>query len=168
MQSDGSRYKWLIIPAGGFRKPCDENTRKIKDLPDGNRRSEENLHMNGAGIFTFSQKDVPISINEFLKYAQLEINSIDYFILHQPNRFMLEKISKKLNIPKEKMPMNIVEKYGNSSSSSIPTTICHNLSDQLKDNTYRILTCGFGVGLTWGSIIMQMGPLDFCELIEMD
>jgi len=166
LRTDGSRFDWLIIPAGAFRMPSTEETRRIRVLPDGNRRSDEDYHMNGAGVFTFTQTDVAAGIKQVFEYASMETGDIDYFMFHQPNRFMLTKLAKKLGVPVEKMPNNIVEKFGNSSSACIPVAICHNISRLLLRQKLRICMSGFGVGLTWGALIMDVGPLEFCELIE--
>jgi 3-oxoacyl-[acyl-carrier-protein] synthase-3 len=166
LQSDGTRYDWLIIPAGAFRKPSTEQTREVKFLPDGNRRSEEDFYMNGAGIFTFTQTDVPPTIKELFDKTGIDLNEIDYFMFHQPNKFMLQKLAKKLGVPEEKMPNNIVGKFGNSSSVSIPVNICWNIANLLLEKKFRICMSGFGVGLIWGTLIMDMGPLEFCSMIE--
>lgn len=166
MQTDGTRSHWLIIPAGGFRKPSTESTREIRGLPDGNRRSEDDLYMNGAGIFTFTQTEVPLTIRELFRFSHKDMASIDYFMFHQPNRFMLQKLAGKLGLPEDKMPNNIVEKYGNSSSVTIPLDICHNIADLALRKKLSICMSGFGVGLSWGTVIMDVGPLDFCELLE--
>lgn len=166
LSTDGSRSDWLIIPAGAFRMPSTEQTRKVKVLTDGNKRSDEHFYMNGAGIFTFTQTDVPKSIKEFFQFASIDKDEIDFFIFHQPNKFMLGKLAKKLDISEEKMPKNIVEKFGNSSSATIPITISYNINDLVLKNKLKICMSGFGVGLSWGVLIMDLGPMDFCELIE--
>lgn len=166
IKTDGSRNDWLIIPAGAFRMPSDEKTREIRVFPDGNQRSDEHFHMNGPGIFSFTMTDVPEGIKELFEFSSQDMNKIDYYMFHQPNRFILEKLAQKLGIPKSKMPNNIVEIYGNSSSATIPLTICHNLRTFLLEKRYKICISGFGVGLTWGALIMNLGPLKFCEIIE--
>ena len=166
LKTDGTRYDWLIIPAGGLRLPCSEETREIKTLPDGNKRSEEHFYMNGPGIFNFCITEVPPTILKLLETTSTPKEEIDYFMFHQPNRFILKKIAKKLGVPEEKMPNNIVEIYGNSSASTIPLAICHNIPNLLLEKELRICLSGFGVGLTWGALIMDMGPFDFCEIIE--
>lgn len=166
LKMDGSRSDWLIIPAGAFRMPSTEQTREVKTLPDGNHRSDEHFFMNGAGVFAFTQTDVPVSIKEFFQSASVSMEDIDYFMFHQSNRFMLQKLAHKLGVPQEKMPNNVVEKFGNSSSASIPVTICHNISQLLYKKQFRICMAGFGVGLSWGAMIMNLGPVEFCELIE--
>lgn len=166
LNSDGSRGDWLMIPAGGFRMPSTEETRKIVELPDGNRRSLDDFYMNGAGVFTFTQTDVAKSISEFLRKTDRTVENIDYFLFHQPNRFMLEKLGKKLGIPPEKMPTNVVEKYGNSSGATIAVAMCHNIADVVSSSRISVCMAGFGSGLSWGTLTMSLGPLPFCELIE--
>jgi len=166
LQSDGTRYDWLIIPAGAFRKPSTEQTREIKLYPDGNKRSEEDFYMNGAGVFTFTQVDVPLTIKELFEKTNIRLEEIDYFMFHQPNRFMLQKLAKKLGVSEEKLPNNIVGKFGNSSSVSIPVNICWNIANILLERRLKICMSGFGVGLSWGTLIMNMGPLEFCSLVE--
>ena len=166
MEIDGSRSDWLKIPAGAFRMPSTEQTREIRFIEDGIQRSDEDFYMNGAGVFTFTQTDVPKSIMDLFEYAQMKLDDIDYFMFHQPNRFMLKKLAWKLGVPEEKMPNNIVEKFGNPSSASIPLNICYNIGDSLRETKKKICMCGFGVGLSWGSVITDIGPLEYCELIE--
>lgn len=166
IKTDGSRGDWLTIPAGAFRTPSSEKTREVKVLPDGNRRSEEHFYMNGAGVFTFTQTDVAKAIVELFEFAEKSMDEIQYFMFHQPNRFMLKKLSNKLGIPEEKMPSNLVEKYGNSSSATIPITICDNISDILSERKISVCMSGFGSGLSWGTLIMDLGPLQFCDILE--
>ncbi len=166
LETDGSRSHWLVIPAGGFRMPSDEETRRIKTLPDGNRRSDDDFSMNGAGIFTFTQTDVPASVKKLFEDARIDMEKIDCFLFHQPNRFLLEKLARKLNVDMDRVPANIVEKYGNPSSASIPLTLCHNMRQRIVRERLRVCMTGFGVGLSWGSLVMDMGPLRFCELLE--
>lgn len=167
LRMDGSRHEFLIIPAGAFRKMSSEETRELKLFPDGNKRSEEHLFMNGAAIFNFSLTDVPSAINDLFQFAELSIDQIDYFMMHQPNRFILNKLARKLGVPQEKMPSNIVEKFGSQSGASIPLTIVYNIRDLIKENILKLCMASFGVGLSWGTLIMETGPLDFCELLEI-
>jgi len=167
IKTDGSRSDWLIIPAGAFRYPSSAETRMIKTSDDGNKRSDEHFSMKGAGVFTFTQKDVPVLIKQLLKIASTSVEDIDYFMFHQPNRFMLNKLAQKLGATQKQLPRNIVEKFGNSSSATIPLNMCFNISGELKLKTLKLCMSGFGVGLSWGALVMNVGPLDFCELIEM-
>lgn len=158
----------LKIPAGGFRMPSTEETAKDIDVGDGNFRSQDNLNMEGASVFSFVQLEVPIMVDKILITNNLTKDDIDFYMFHQPNKFMLEKLADKIGVSRNKMPNNIVEKFGNSNSVTIPINITHNLSNELtsKDKKIKICLAGFGVGLTWGSMILDMGSLNSCELIE--
>lgn len=157
----------LKIPAGAFRMPSNEETAKDIDVGDGNFRSLDNLNMEGASVFSFVQVEVPIMVEEILKANNLSKDEIDFYMFHQPNKFMLEKLADKIEVPREKMPNNIVEIYGNSNSVTIPVNITHNLGSKLlQDKKLKLCLAGFGVGLTWASMILDMGSLNSCELIE--
>ncbi|MCK9471829.1 MAG: ketoacyl-ACP synthase III [Bacilli bacterium] len=165
LYNDGGRRNALIIPAGGSRLPCSPETAIMSDLDnDGNLRSLDNLKMNGTDVFTFVQTEVPPLIEEILVYSGYNKEEIDWYLFHQPNKFMLKKLAEKIGIPYEKMPMNIVENYGNPSGASIPITTVHNLGDSLKDNKYNCCLSAFGSGLTWAAMTMELGEMDFCEM----
>lgn len=157
----------LKIPAGAFRMPSNEETAKDIDVGDGNFRSLDNLNMEGASVFSFVQVEVPLMVDDILKANNLSKDEIDFYMFHQPNKFMLEKLADKIEVPREKMPNNIVEIYGNSNSVTIPVNITHNLGSKLlEDKKLKLCLAGFGVGLTWASMILDIGSLNSCELIE--
>ena len=104
-------------------------------------------------------------IEEILEYSKKSKDEIEWYLFHQPNKFMLQKLADKMNIPWDKVPMNVVENFGNSSGSTIPVNITYNLKDKLIDHSYTCCLSGFGAGLSWGSMIMELGNLDFCEML---
>ncbi len=163
---DGTRADALIIPAGGFRQPCSQETRRMEKDDDGNLRCAENLVMKGNDVFNFMQTEVPPLIDEVLSFAGQMKEEIDYFLMHQPNKFMVDKLAEAIGVSYEKMPDNIVTYFGNSSGVTIPTNICFNLKDVMRQNICNVCLAGFGVGLTWGAMVMRLGQLDFCEMIE--
>jgi len=166
LKMDGTRNEALIIPAGGFRKPSSPETAVMEDVGDNNFRAQDHLRMDGSSVFNFVQVEVPPLIESLLSTAGTTTEMIDYFICHQPNRFMLQKLADKMKIPHAKMPMNIVENFGNSSGVTIPMALCFNLANELKQRHYQCCLAGFGVGLTWSSMLMQLGHLNFCEIID--
>ena len=166
LKMDGTRREALMIPAGGFRLPCSPETAVLEDDGENNFRAKDNLRMDGSAVFNFVQVEVPPMIRGLLETAQVEMEAVDYFLFHQPNRFMLQKLADQLKVPYEKMPSNIVEHYGNSSGVTIPMAIVHNLRERLLAGSIHACLAGFGVGLTWSSMLMRLGPLDFCELID--
>ena len=124
---DGTNALCLNIPAGGFRMPSTPETAIMKEDEAGNFRSLDNLVMKGDDVFNFVLNKVPEQIEEVLSEMKLSKDEIDYFMCHQPNKFMLQKLADKLGVKYEKMPNNIVENFGNASGVTIPTNICFNL-----------------------------------------
>lgn len=169
LYNNGAERDALIIPAGGSRMPCTAETAIMRDVDnDGNLRSLDNLKMNGSEVFTFVQTEVPPVIEETLKYSGQSKEEIDWYLFHQPNKFMLRKLAEKLGVPYEKVPMNIVENFGNPSGASIPINIVHNLGQTVIGNTYNCCLSAFGSGLAWGAITMELGGMDFCEMLISD
>lgn len=167
LQTDGSGFDNLIVPAGGARSPKSEGTSEVSEDEAGNFRSLENLFMDGAEIFNFSITEEPRSVTDLLEYAGLESDAVDYFIFHQANRYILTNIAKRLKLDVAKVPMQTVERYGNQSSASIPSAICGELAEELKSNSSKkLLLSGFGVGLSWASMVANLAGLDVCEVID--
>ncbi|MBE5923082.1 MAG: ketoacyl-ACP synthase III [Lachnospiraceae bacterium] len=165
--TDGSSRNNLQIPAGGFAMPSTPDTAKMVVMEDGNKRSLDNLHMNGGEVFNFVQREVPPMLEKMLSDLGKDKESFEYFLFHQPNRFMLEKLTDTLNIPYEKVFMNVVENYGNPSGASIPTAIVQNLSEQMvTERKYKCCMSAFGAGLTWGAMFLELGNMSFCRMIE--
>jgi 3-oxoacyl-[acyl-carrier-protein] synthase-3 len=166
VKTDGSRCSALMIPAGGFRMPSTAETAILEDVGDNNLRAKDHLFMDGSAIFNFVQVEVPPLIQDLLARAGVSMEDIDFFFCHQPNRFMLQKLADKLKVPHAKMPNNVVENFGNNGGASIPTAIAFNLKERLLHETMRVCLAGFGGGLTWSSMILNLGKLSFNTLIE--
>jgi len=165
-KTDGARGDALIIPAGGMRLPCSAETAVLEDVGDNNLRAKDHLRMDGTAIFNFVQVEVPPLIVDLLAHAGVEMEAVDYFLCHQPNRFMLEKLADKMKVPHARMPNNVVQHFGNSGGATIPTAIAFNLADVFKKESRLVCLAGFGGGLTWAAMLMRLGKLAFCELID--
>lgn len=168
MHTDGKRGKALIIPAGAFRLPSNVETSVMVDQGDGNFRSLDNIAMDGSEVFNFVQVEVPPMLEDAFKREGLTADDFDWFFFHQPNRFMLQKLAEKAGLPQKKLPMNLVENYGNPSGASIPLTAILNCRDKLTSNRFKCCLSAFGSGLAWGVVFMNIGNLDNCDLIESD
>ena len=166
LKMDGTRNEALMIPAGGFRMPSTPETAVLEDAGDNNLRAKDHLRMNGSEVFNFVQVEVPPMIDSLLGFAGMTKDSVDYFLCHQPNRFMLQKLADKMRVPYAKMPNNIVENFGNSSGVTIPLTIAFNLGERLLRETLQVCLAGFGVGLTWSSMLLRIGRLEFNAITE--
>ncbi len=163
--NDGTQREALIMHAGGFRMPRSPETAIVRDTGYGNRRSYDDLWMDGSAVFNFVQKEIPIAIDELLAYAKKSKEEIDWYLFHQPNKFMLQKLAQRMGINMKKMPMNIVETFGNSSGSCVGVNICHNLGEQAIKQSYTCCLSGFGGGLAWASAVLDIGPVDFCDMM---
>lgn len=166
VNTDGTGFDALIIPAGGFKMPSNAKTAELKTDSKGNTRALDHLVMKGDDVFNFVQKEVPPMIENLLNKAGCTKSDVDYFMFHQPNKFMLKKLADKMGVPYDKMPNNVVENFGNANSVSTPTNITFNLGEKLMKDSFLICLAGFGAGLSWSSLLLEMGNLDFCETID--
>ncbi len=166
IKMDGSSCDALMIPAGGFKNPSNAETAVMHKDAAGNFRSMDNLVMKGDEVFNFVQREVPPMIEELLSLSHIKKEEVDYYMFHQPNKFMLNKLADKIGVPHEKMPSNIVENFGNASGVSIPSVISYNLGERLTRENLKICLAGFGVGLTWASLILNLGNLRYNKIIN--
>lgn len=156
----------LQIPAGGAKLPNSSETAEMIEDLNGNFRSKDHLVMKGDEVFNFVQREVPPLIDAVFKLAKITKDDIDYFMFHQPNRFMLQKLADKIGVNRDKMPSNIVENFGNSSSVTIPLAITFNIEKEITKKSYKLCLSGFGVGLTWAAMVIDVGPIEFCKQID--
>lgn len=166
MNSDGSRENLIKINAGGYRIPSSPETLKEKVVDEyGNIRSEEQGYMNGGDVFTFVNREVPTDINRILEYSGRDKDSFDYIIFHQANNFINTHLAKKLKLDVNKIPSTI-EKYGNTSSVSVPLTIVSELKDKMQGEK-ELLLSAFGVGMTWATAIVKFIDLKISDIVEV-
>ena len=166
LHSDGSRWQAVNIPGGGYRNPTSLETLEMKKREDGSIKSDEHANMDGAAVFEFTITDVPRDIKNTAKRAQTTFDDIDYFVFHQANKFITDHFSKKLKIPLDRVSYSL-HKFGNTSSFSIPLTIVSELNTQLNGTKKKLLMSGFGVGLSWGTVVTEFDNCKICELVEI-
>lgn len=135
IHTNGSGYDKLIVP-------------READLRHGS------LQMDGAAVMEFALKVVHNTVNNVLEMKNWDKQQVDHFLLHQPNRFMLQYLAKKLRVPNEKVPI-AVENYGNTGPASIPLTLCHHFSHREVRAGSAVMS-GFGVGLSWGAVALSL------------
>lgn len=148
LRTDGEGFRHLVAPYGGARHP---DNLFYADLLKG--KMPQRSMMNGAEIFSFSTREVPKMIASYLEVCDCRVEDFDMFAFHQANLIILERIIKKLRLPKDKCPISL-DIYGNTNGASIPLTICdhfNRLAPQDKNGQLkRIMACGYGIGLSWG------------------
>jgi 3-oxoacyl-[acyl-carrier-protein] synthase-3 len=156
--TDGTGYNFLIIPAGGSRMPRTAKTAIRTQREDGTIRSDEDASMNGPEVFGFTLREVPSLISGILSFVGWTPQEVDAFVMHQANKFMLDHLCKRLKLPPEKVPLSL-EDFGNTSSASIPLTITHRLRQDLRIHKRKLVMAGFGIGLSWGAVATELGPI---------
>ncbi len=164
VRSDGSGYRYLIVPGGSYRNLNTTNETEICE--DGNERSLNNSFMQGTSVFTFTISDVPAVIRDYWELTGTDVDSYDCFAFHQANRLILQKIAKKLKIPEDKMPLTL-PRFGNTSGASPAITLCDTFGDD-QEGELKVLFCGFGVGLSWGTFSAKLRKEDIFPIIEDD
>ena len=155
LHSDGSGYNSMIIESGGFRDRFGSDPRK------------HCVHMNGALIFNFTIKRVPALIDETLTGAGISSDDVDYFIFHQSNQFIMKHLCVKQSLPLEKVPI-ILKDFGNTGGASIPLTLTQGKLTRPPDRALRLMLLGYGVGLSWGSALVDLDPKAILDSVELD
>ena len=112
------------------------------------------MQMDGQEVFKFAVRKVPEITKKIMEDNGVSQEDIRYFVLHQANYRILEAVSRRLNIPMEKIPVNL-DQYGNTSAASIPVLLDEMHRDGRLECGDRIVLSGFGAGLTWGAMLLE-------------
>lgn len=163
--TDGNGMESIIVRDGGYRNPFTMESLCRTNHGDGLERNKLELELDGMSVFSFGISKAPKSINGLLEHFVINKESVDYYTFHQANLFMNEKIRKKLKLPVEKVPYSLKD-YGNTSCASIPLTLVSQLTEKLRNNCLSHVSCGFGVGLSWGSVYFHTNRIICPDLIE--
>lgn len=163
--TDGSGYDAIITPDGGCRNMITERSFVPEDV-DGKMQCRLLTRMNGMDVFSFGISVPPKSIRMLADQYKFDYTEFDYLVLHQANMKMNKMIAKKLKFPPEKVPSSLSH-FGNTSSASIPVTIATELKGKLSSNS-KLLCCGFGVGLSWGTVAFVSEGMMISDLVEVD
>jgi len=151
----GKHYEKFIIPAGGMRVPVSPATACVTVDSSGNTRSAENIKMDGLGVLSFFNSTIPCSVKDTLARNDLSMDDVDLFVFHQASRIALDSLRNALKIPVEKM-VDELANTGNLVSASIPVALNRALESGRAKPGQLVLLCGFGVGLSWGTALVEM------------
>ncbi len=162
----GQMAEAIKIPAGGLKMPSTPETAIETKDASGNLRALDHFYMDGEGVFNFVMTHVPPMITNILAQSGDSINSVDYYLFHQPNKYMVDRLADELDISAEKCFSNIVGIYGNASTATISLNICHNIGSIATDKPLRLCLSGFGGGLTCNAIVFTNPQMDCCEIID--
>jgi 3-oxoacyl-[acyl-carrier-protein] synthase-3 len=145
--SDGAGAMALHVPDGGSTSPMSQRTVDERRMY---------LRMDGREVFKFAVRTLASSLKRTVYQAGLTPDDIDLFIPHQANARIIEAAARQMRVPLDKFYMNL-DRYGNTSAASVPLAMVEAIEEgRLKDGDL-VAMCAFGAGLTWASVVMQMG-----------
>lgn len=165
VRSYGSGYRYMIIPGGGYR-----NLHASEDVvmcEDGNPRTLMNSFIQGTSVFTFTVFDVPRLIKDFFAQTGTTPDQYDCFAFHQANLYILKQIAKKAKIDFERMPITL-DRYGNTSGASAVVSLCDMYGNGNGDKRIKVLTSGFGIGISLGAVSFEINTKDILPIFEDD
>lgn len=155
----GKGYEALMTPHGGFRHPATPESFEYEDFGNGIVRAPIHTLINGMNVFSFAISRPPKSVEQFMADYHIDRdNDIDYFLIHQANKMIVDRVVKKLKLPTEKVPYNL-EEFGNLGGASIPSLMVTRIADRLRKEETTILGSSFGLGLSWGTMLLKTKPM---------
>ena len=167
LNGDGSGYQAIICRQPGIRNyPVTEESLKSVTIDNGIERNALQCEMDGSEVFSFAIKKPFEAITALADNYQIDIQQIDYLLIHQANKMIDEKIRKKLKLPAEKMPYSM-RYYGNTSSCTIPLTMVSQIAQSLSEKVNSLIMCGFGSGLSWGAAHIITDKIICLPVIEV-
>lgn len=157
--TDGSGRESLIIPAGGSARPVKAEDLEYREYSDGGKRRATDIYMDGFAIFRFVASDVSRWLLRFLAETGESAETIDSFVPHQANMYMIKKLARKLKFDWETATWQSGDAVGNSASATVPVTIAFDAKKKMKpDRTNRVLISGFGGGLSASAGVITLEP----------
>ena len=164
----GSGYKALMTPHGGFRHPITPDSFLQEDFGNGIVRAPKDTLIDGMAVLTFAISRPPKSIQQLIDDYNIDVNTdIDYFLIHQANKLIVDRVVKKLHLPVEKVPYDL-EEFGNLGGASIPSLMVTRIANALRSNApTKILCSSFGLGLSWGTMLLTANNVIVPDLVEI-
>jgi 3-oxoacyl-[acyl-carrier-protein] synthase-3 len=154
LATDGGRSKCVYVPAGGMRQPSTPETREVQVDNYGNRRTAENLYMDGARLLEFVKQEIPKMVKALMKRENVGMEDLDLVVFHPGSKLVLDYLYRVLDIPESKQFDNL-EQVGNTSSASIPIALREAEARGRLKPGMKVLLAGFGVGLSWGACMVD-------------
>lgn len=165
IRSDGSGFRYMIIPGGGYRNL--HASEEVVMCEDGNPRTLMNSFIQGTSVFTFTIFDVPRLIKDFWAQTGTTPDDYDCFAFHQANLYILKQIAKKTKMDFEKLPITL-DRYGNTSGASAIVSLCDKYGNANENQNIKVLTCGFGIGISLGTVSFEIETKDILPIFEDD
>jgi 3-oxoacyl-[acyl-carrier-protein] synthase-3 len=161
----GKGFEALITPHSGFRHQVTPRSFEYEDFGNGIVRAPVHSVINGMDVFAFAISKPPKNILQMLNYCQLDKDKdFDFYLIHQANKMIVDRIVKKVNFDPAKVPMNLKD-YANCGGASIPLLMVTNMQKELQERSLSLLLSSFGLGLTWGTMILKTNPIVVPDLV---
>jgi 3-oxoacyl-[acyl-carrier-protein] synthase-3 len=155
--ADGRGAEAIMVPAGGSRLPTSTETIQSAQVKQGVVRNAHHFTMDGPAVYDFVQHILPVTLCEATQSAGLTLDEVDFFVLHQANRWMLTDALKRMAIPLDKTYFN-VEHYANMASASVPVALKEARDKGCFAPGQTLVLSGFGAGLAWGTAVLRWPP----------
>lgn len=165
LAGDGSTYQYVYIPAGGARMPITTESFEYEEPAPGRRFNKTHCLMDGMNVFSLAITRPPKSAKKLIERFGIDIEKIDYLLLHQANNMIDEKIAKKLKVDTSKVPMSLTY-YGNTAACSIPLNIVTQLSNEISEKKADTIMCAMGTGFSWGSAHIELDHIVCPSVME--
>jgi 3-oxoacyl-[acyl-carrier-protein] synthase-3 len=167
LQTDGSGYDAIIIEDGGVRNLPTKKSFTVKKYGEGIYHNRLQISLNGIEVFNFSLREVVPNIKTTLKHFNRQLEEFDFLVFHQANRLINETIRKMLKVDPAKVPYSLHD-FGNTSCSSVPLTMVSQIRDILRDKPQKLLLSAFGIGLSWGTVLIETDGIVVPEVSEQE
>ena len=161
----GKGHKALLTPHGGFRNPITPASFEYEDFGNGVVRAPRHTLISGMDVFSFAISRPPKAMEAFIAKNNVDRDTdVDYFLIHQANKMIVDRIVKKMKFPTAKVPYNL-EEFGNLGGASIPSLMVTRIRENLMKEEKTLFMSSFGLGLTWGTMMVKTKPMVIPELI---
>jgi 3-oxoacyl-[acyl-carrier-protein] synthase-3 len=152
-----------MTPHGGYRHPITAESFIEEDFGNGIIRAPKDTLIEGMSVLSFAISRPPISIKNLMEKYGLNTENVDFFLIHQANKLIVDRIVKKLKLPLEKTPYDLQE-FGNLGGASVPMLMTYNLREELQSRPLTLVCSSFGLGLTWGTMVLKTKKMVVLEV----
>lgn len=164
MNTSGDGYSALMTPHGGYRHPVTPESFVEEDFGHGIIRAPKDALINGMDVFAFAISKPVKSMKAILEEKGIDTEKdVDYFLIHQANKLIVDRIVKKLKLNPDKVPYNL-QKFGNLGGASIPMIMCSEIAEDLQKRPLNLVASAFGLGLTWATMTFKTTPMTVLPL----
>jgi 3-oxoacyl-[acyl-carrier-protein] synthase III len=167
LQTDGSGYEAIIIYDGGARNLTTKKSFNVKKYGEGIYRNRLQVALNGIDVFNFSLREVVPNIKKTLNQFNRNLDEFDFLLFHQANRLINETLRKMLKVNPERVPYSL-QTFGNTSCGSIPVTMVSQIRNVLQEKPQKLLLSAFGIGLSWGTALIETDGIVIPEISEQE